>query len=88
MGLYLDFLMLQGLRQGCPMSLSLFLFLLVAEELSRLIIASKRNGCIRGIKVGQKMWKDKYVKLFLVVHIPGIKYLGFHLKPNNYKFTE
>ena len=39
----------RGLRQGCP--LSAFLFLLVAEALSRIIHKAKSDGAIKGIKV-------------------------------------
>ena len=39
----------RGLRQGCP--LSPFIFLLVAEALSRIIHKSKEDGAIKGIKV-------------------------------------
>ena len=39
----------RGLRQGCP--LSPFIFLLVAEALSRIIHKAKSEGAIKGIKV-------------------------------------
>ena len=39
----------RGLRQGCP--LSPFIFLLVAEALSRIIHKAKADGVIKGIKV-------------------------------------
>jgi hypothetical protein len=51
MGLPLPFsLLTRGLRQGCP--LSPYLFLLVAEGLSRAIQEAKRNKVIKGIRIG------------------------------------
>jgi hypothetical protein len=38
-----------GLRQGCP--LSPFLFLLVAEGLSKLMVDARAKGDLRGVKV-------------------------------------
>jgi hypothetical protein len=44
-----SFCSLRGLRQGCP--LSLFLFLIVVEGLSKLIQNAKRSGILKGIKI-------------------------------------
>eukprot|EP00253_Pinus_taeda_P014847 PITA_14847 len=44
----------RGLRQGCP--LSPLLFLLVAEDLSRLIMEAKRTGLIKGLEVAVNLF--------------------------------
>ena len=41
----------RGIRQGCP--LSPFIFLLVADALSRLILKARREGRITGLKVSR-----------------------------------
>lgn len=41
----------RGLRQGCP--LSPFLFLIIAESLSRLINSAKLEGSVKGIMVAK-----------------------------------
>ena len=41
----------RGIRQGCP--LSPFIFSLVADALSRLILKARREGKITGVKVSR-----------------------------------
>jgi hypothetical protein len=44
----------KGLRQGSP--LSSFLFLIVAERLSRALTEAKRTGAFKGIMIGTNMF--------------------------------
>ena len=39
----------RGLRQGC--SLSHFIFILVVDSLSRLVVATKKEGATKGVRI-------------------------------------
>jgi hypothetical protein len=69
----------RGLRQGCP--LSPFLFLIVAEALSKLIKEARSNGILEGIEV----FESELVTYLLFIDDIFCSLFGSQMNLNSFK---